>query len=293
MIQDLMKRLEAVVHFLPPIPVVMTELLAALDDENADMNSLAKIISRDPSMSMNVLKVANSAFYRLPYKVLAIDQAVRMLGIKEITMICIACGAYSALKPPKGAKTFDSDEFWKHSVATGVICKRLCSKVNIGGNGTIYLSGLLHDVGKIILDRFVHDIYTIIIQATTDECIPMIEAEKRLLGESHATVGGWIMERWKLPSAFIDVAKFHHSVMDAPEESRTAVAISSLSDQLARIQHHGFGGDMGGIILSETDAFKVLEKLNPAFADLDIVKMVWDLEDANEEISEMESILKN
>jgi putative nucleotidyltransferase with HDIG domain len=293
MIQDLIKRLETVIHFLPPIPVVMTELLQALDNENTDMNSLARIISKDPSMSMNLLKVANSAFYRLPYKVLAIDQAVRMLGIKEITMICIACGAYSALKPPRNVKTFDSDEFWKHSVATGIISKRLCSKANIRGDGTLYLSGLLHDVGKVILDRFVHDIYTIVIQATVDECIPMIEAEKKILGESHATVGGWIMERWKLPRMFIDVAKYHHSVMDSPDESRTAVAISSLADQLARIQDHGFGGDRGGIVLNETDAFKVLEKASPSFADIDIVKLVWDLEDANDEISEMESILKN
>ncbi len=293
MIEDLIKRLENVVHFLPPVPVVMTELLGALDDENADMNSLARIISKDPAMAMNVLKVANSAFYRLPYKVLAVDQAVRMLGIKEITMICIACGAYSALKPPRGVKTFDTDEFWRHSVATGVIAKRLCERANIRGNGTVYLSGLLHDVGKVILDRFVHDIYTIVIQATRDECIPMIDAEMRLLGESHAAVGGWIMERWKLPALFIDVAKYHHSVTESPDKSRTIVAVSALADQLARIELHGFGGDRGGVILNETDAFRILEKINPAFADLDVVKMVWDLEEAEEEISEMESILKN
>jgi len=293
MIKDLKQKIEGAINLLPPIPAVMMELLKAIDDENSDINSLSKIITKDPSMSMNVLKVANSAFYRLPYKVSAIDNAVRMLGMKEISMICIACGAYRALKPPRNVQTFDENKFWKHSVATAVIAKRLCNKVNIKDQGVVYLSGLLHDVGKIILDRFVHEIYEIVIQATRDECISMIEAEKKFIGESHDAIGGWIMEKWKLPEMFIDVARHHHSVQDAPEGNKTAVAVCSLADQLARIECFGFGGDMSGVILSETEAFKILEKVNPAIVDMDFVKFVWDLENVDEEIGEMESILKN
>ena len=293
MIENLKKRLESIIDFLPPIPVVMVELIQAMDNDNTGMNDLARIISKDPSMSMNVLKVANSVFYRLPYRVTAIDHAVKMLGMKEITMICIACGAYRVLKPSRNVQTFNLDEFWKHSVATGVIAKRLSVKVNMKDIGTIYLSGLLHDVGKVILDRFIHDIYKIVIQTTHDECISMVEAEKKVIGESHDTIGGWIMERWKLPSVFIDVAKYHHSIMDSPEENLTAVALSSMADQLARLQCYGFGGDMNGVVLNDTEAFKVLEEANPKIAEMDIVKFEWDLEDANEEIIEMESILKN
>jgi putative nucleotidyltransferase with HDIG domain len=293
MIKDLKKKLEGAVNLLPPIPVVMAELLRALDDENTDINSLARIISKDPSMSINVLKVANSAFYRFPYKVSAIDHAVKMLGIKEITMICIACGAYGALKPPRGVQTFDTNKFWKHSVATAVIAKRLSNKASMKDLGAVYLSGLLHDVGKVILDRFVHEIYEIVIKATGDECISMIEAEKKFLGETHDIVGGWIMEQWRLPEIFIDVARHHHSVQDAPEKNRKAVAVCSIADQLARIQGFRFGGDMSGVILSETEAFKVLEKANPKIIEIDMVKFNWDLENADDEIVEMESILKN
>ena len=293
MIQDLKEKLKGAVNLLPPIPMAMMELLKALDDENIDINAIAKIILKDPLMSMNVLKVANSAFYRLPYKISAIDHAVRMLGIKEITMICIACGAYKALKPPRNVQTFDMNIFWKHSVATAVIAKRLCNKVNMKDHGAVYLSGLLHDVGKIILDRFVHEIYEIVIKATSDECISMIEAEKRFIGESHDTIGGWIMEQWRLPEMFIDVAKYHHSVLDSPQNNRTAVAVSSLANQLARIDNFGFGGDMSGVVLSETEAFKVLENINPEIAEIDFVKFAWDLENVDDEIVEMEGILKN
>ncbi|MEN6615430.1 MAG: HDOD domain-containing protein, partial [Syntrophorhabdus sp.] len=172
MITDFAKKLESVIHFIPPIPVIIVELLQALDDENSNMNNIARIIAKDPSMSMNVLKVANSAFYRLTNKVATVDHAVKMLGVKEIGMICVSCGAYQALKPPANIGTFDLKEFWKHSVATGIIARHICKEISIGEKNTLYFGGLLHDIGKIVLDRFAHDVYRIVIDVTHEECIP-------------------------------------------------------------------------------------------------------------------------
>ena len=291
MIEDFTKRLEKVIEFLPPIPVVMSELLAALDDEDVEMNVLARIISKDPSMSMNVLKIANSAFYRLPYKVATVEHAVKMLGMKEITMICLACGTYRALMPSRNVQSFSFDDFWKHSVATGVIARKICRELNVGDKNIIYFLGLLHDVGKVILDRFAHDVYALVIQTTFDECISMIEAERRLIGESHDVIGGFVMEKWKLPEIFPDVAKYHHTVMGSPEHNRINVAIASLADQLARVRYFGFGGDMSGVVFSETEAFKVLEEVVPDIINMDIFRFVYELETVDEEIVEMEKIL--
>ena len=291
MIEDFAERLEKVIEFLPPIPVVMSELLAALDDEDVEMNVLARIISKDPSMSMNVLKIANSAFYRLPYKVGTVEHAVKMLGMKEITMICLACGTYRALMPSRNVQTFSFNDFWKHSVATGVIARKICRELKVGDKNIIYFLGLLHDVGKVILDRFAHDVYALVIQTTFDECISMIEAEKRLIGESHDVIGGFVMEKWKLPEIFADVAKYHHTVMGSPEHNRINVAIASLADQLARVRYFGFGGDMSGVVFSETEAFKVLEEVVPDIVNMDIFRFVYELETVDEEIVEMEKIL--
>ncbi|HEX2967196.1 MAG TPA: HDOD domain-containing protein [Syntrophorhabdaceae bacterium] len=291
MINDFALRLERIIDFLPPIPVIMTELMQTLADENADMNDLAKIISKDPSMSVNVLKIANSAFYRLPYKVATVDHAVRMLGLKEISMICISCGAYHALMPARGAQTFNLEDFWKHSVATGAMTRKICSEFHTGDRSIGYFLGLLHDIGKIILDRFAHDIYTIVIQTTFEECISMIEAEKRLIGESHDVIGAFVMNKWKFPEVFADAAKYHHSVAESPEHNRTMIAAVALADQLARVRCFGFGGDMGGVVLSETEPFRILQTAVPAIAELDIFKFVNDLETMNDEITEMEKLL--
>ena len=291
MINDFAKRLERIIDFLPPVPIVMAELMQAMGDENVDMNDLSKIIAKDPSMSVNVLKIANSAFYRLPYKVATVDHAVKMLGMKEISMICISCGAYRALMPSRNMETFNLEDFWKHSVATGAMARKICREFRVGDQNIAYFLGLLHDVGKIILDRFAHDIYAIVIQTTFDECISMIEAEKRLIGESHDVIGSFIMNKWKLPEVFSDVARYHHSVSEAPEHNRTMVSVTALADQLARVRCFGFGGDMGGIVLSETESFKMLQIAAPAIAEMDVFKFVNDLDMMNDEITEMEMLL--
>lgn len=290
-ITDFAKKLEAVINFLPPIPVVIVELLKALDDENMNMNNIARVISKDPSMSMNVLKVANSAFYRLANKVATVDHAVQMLGVKEIGMICVSCGAYQALKPPAKAGTFDLEEFWKHSVATGVIARKICRELSVGDRNTIYFGGLLHDVGKVVFDRFAHDVYKIVIQVTHEECVPMIEAEKRIIGESHDTIGGLIMEKWKFPFTLRDVTRYHHTISLCPDETRPTVAVCALADQLARVRYYGFGGDKSGVVLTETEAFQALSEIAPAISSVDVFKLVCDLESVNDEIVEMEAIL--
>jgi HD-like signal output (HDOD) protein len=293
MIENFRQKVEETINFLPPMPVVMTELIDVLHSDTADFRTIGNIISKDPSMTMNVLKIANSAFYGLPYNVTTVEQAMRMLGINEIASLCISCATNRSLKAPPGVKTVDFEAFWKHSVATGVFGKILSRTLNIRRGENLYLAGLVHDVGVVILDRFKHEVYNEIVDLTFKENIPILEAEQRVMGASHDTVGGWLMEKWKLPEVFLDVTRYHHNVNDAPEKNKVVVALISLADQLARLKEHGFGGDMNGVVISDTDAFIILEKKNPDIADLDVVKFIWDLDSANAEIEEMEKMIIN
>ncbi len=89
----LRQRIEAIRTNLPPIPGVFAELAQLLHDENVDLRTLGRVIGKDPAMSINVLRIANSAFYGLPNKVRTIEHAVTMLGLREITSVCMACEA--------------------------------------------------------------------------------------------------------------------------------------------------------------------------------------------------------
>lgn len=290
MIKDVQSKLENFIDLLPPITAVMTELLQALGDKDIELRALAHIISKDPFMSMNVLKVSNSAFYRLPNKVATVDHAVKLLGIKEITGICIACGAYQSLKQPENMETFSLDDFWRHSVATGVVSRRLCQELEILDHNVLYFLGLLHDVGKVVLDRFAHDIYRIVVQTTREEHITIQEAEKHLIGESHDVVGGWLMEKWRLPLTFVDVAKYHHSLKESPEDNKAAIAIISLADRLSWLHYLGLDPGYDVSLLTDNEAYSFLEETTSTMEEIDLLKFIHDLDTAREEIDEMTRI---
>lgn len=291
MVDDLQNKIEEVIDFLPPIPAVMTELLSALSNKDIELRALANIISKDPQMSMNILKVSNSAFYRLPNKVETVDHAVKLLGIKEITGICIACGAYQSLKPTQNVETFDFDDFWRHSVSTGVVSRRLSQKLEILDHNVLYFLGLLHDIGKVILDRFAHDIYKVVIRTTGEENITIREIEKRLIGESHDVVGGWLMEKWRLPWTFVDVAKYHHNVKEPPNDNKAATAIISFADRLAWLHYFGLESDFDSALLTDHEAYLLLEEITANIDEIDLGKFMQELDSANEEIDEMTRIL--
>jgi HD-like signal output (HDOD) protein len=290
MIEDFESKIKHTIEYLPPIPVVMTELIQALNDD-IDLNDLGRIISKDPSMSMNVLKVANSAFYGLRNKVATIEHAVRMLGTREITSLCIACSACSILRPSSRQPTLDLTLFWRHSVATGVFSKLLASELNIGLLNNIYLAGLIHDVGKVVLDRFAHDVYSDVLRLTHNENVSVLDAEKQVMGASHDMVGAWLMEKWQLPIIFNQVALYHHHAQNAPEECLIAVSIVSFANHLAKLKSFSFEGEMAGITLRETDAFKILERINPGIRGIDFVDFIESLNQAHEEIVELERVI--
>jgi putative nucleotidyltransferase with HDIG domain len=292
-IPDFAKKVESIINLLPPIPTVMVELVRALDDRDVEMKGLARIIAKDPLMSMNLLKVANSAYYRRSFEVGTVDHAVRILGTREITMIAIACGAYQTLMPRTGVQTFDLDEFWKHSVATGVFSRRLWRMLNRSDQTVIYCVGLLHDVGKVILDRYAHDIYRIAVQATHDDNMSIIEAEKQFIGESHDVVGAWVMERWQLPPLFVHVARHHHDLGASPDEYRPAIAICSLGDRLATRKFPGSDPEThcdSGLL--EMECIRSIGTDLSGLPEEEVLNFIDRWEAIDDEIAEMESLLR-
>jgi len=290
-IENFRQKVEETISFLPPLPTVVAELMSVLSSDDYDLNTLSRIISKDPSMAMNILKIANSAFYGLPHQVTTVEHAVRMLGSREITYLCVSCGASRSLKPPKGVETVDLKRFWRHSVATGTIAKILAQKFDLGKWDNLYVAGLIHDVGAVVLDRFKHDVYKEVLDLTRQENISALEAEERIMGASHDMVGGWLMEKWKLSNVFVEVASCHHHIDRTSDENRDLVAVVALANTLARLTMHGFDGNMSGEIVQDSDAFLFLAEKSADLKDLDMVKLVWDLTDATKEIEEMEDVI--
>ncbi len=284
-------QIASIKDFLPPTSTAMTEMLALLGNDDVDLRKFALIIEKDPSMVVNVLRVANSAFYGLPNRVKTIDHALTMVGLKEVTSLCIAWMANRALQAKPGQKTVNLQLLWRHCVATGVFARLFASEFRLFVNGNFYLAGLMHDVGKIVLDRFFHDAYLEVMRIASTENILMTDAEIKVIGESHDTVGKWLLEAWGLPSIYVEVAGCHHSALTASGENRMMVALIALADEMARLRGFGFGRYGGGDVLEETEAFGIIVQQAPHVTNGDLAEFIKDLDRIDSDIAEIEKVM--
>jgi HD-like signal output (HDOD) protein len=275
-------KIDVIKKALPALPHHVADLLRLMDRENLNINELSGIIEKDPSLSLNVLRSVNSVYYGVPQKVTSIGHAVELLGMAKIKAICrsgIIGGAINRL-----AWLIDTLSFWKHSVATALIAGIFSKTFRLKIDEDAYLSGLVHDVGIIVLDRSYHNIYSKVIKLTHDSNIQLCEAEMLTIGVSHATVGGWLMEKWGFSSGLTEAVSKHHSVIDSTDENKTLVALTALSNDIARVKGFGLSGDNSGVMLSETESFRILKGLLPSLDEDLLLRFVLDLDKADSDI---------
>jgi HD-like signal output (HDOD) protein len=291
-VHNLLKsRVEGIKAYLPAMSDAMAEIVGLLSQDDADIRTCAVLIEKDPAMVVNILRVANSAFYGLPNRVLTVGHALTMLGREEVMSLCIAWIASKALQAPPGQTTVNLSRLWRHSVATGMFARILAKELNLKAAASFYLGGLMHDVGKIILDRFFHAQYETILKLTSQHNISLRDAELQVMGESHDTVGRWLLDAWGLPEVYREVSGCHHSVLSASSENRAMVSLVALADEMARLTGFGFGSYEGTAALHETEAFSVMAAEAPGVIQADLGGFIADLDEIARDIEEIQAVM--
>ncbi len=284
-------RVKGIKAYLPAMSDAMARMMGLLSQDDSDLRTCAAVIEKDPAMAVNILRVANSAFYGLPNRVLTVGHALTMLGKDEVLSLCIAWMASKALQAPPGQKMVNLTILWRHSVATGVFARILARELRLTSTASFYLAGLMHDVGKMILDRFFHNQFERIRQMTSGENISPREAELEVFGESHDTVGRWLLDTWALPGVYGEVAGCHHEVLSGSDENRTIVCLVSLADQMAGNMGFGFGGYEARAALEETEAFSVVAAQAPGVIPADLSGCLTDLDQITRDIEEIHAVM--
>jgi putative nucleotidyltransferase with HDIG domain len=287
---SLKKRVMSIKTYLPDAPDAMTELIALLSEDEFDFKKCTRLIEMDPALVVNILRVANSVFYGLTMKVSTVGSALLMLGRDETVSLCIVWMASKLLKAPGSRTTIDLHRLWRHSLATGVFARILARQLGFAGRTSFYLAGLMHDVGKIALGCFFHTQYEKVLALTSEHAMRLREAELQVIGESHDTVGTWLLDAWGLPEVYREVTRCHHSVLSAREEDRAIVSVVSLADQMARLRGFGFGFEEA-VALEETEAFSVLSALVPRMAKLDPAGLITDLDEIARDIDDIKALM--
>jgi putative nucleotidyltransferase with HDIG domain len=224
---------------LPPAPRVVPELMRLLNQPDVDSSKVVKIISYDPSLTANVLRICNSAFYAASTPVSDLQEAVTRLGFQEVYKLVTAATGAKLLSPAHPGYGLEPGELWKHSVAAAVAAQLIARKLGDDAN-LVFTAALLHDIGKIVLSNSMEGSYAKIIKETENSGQSLLDAEKKILGVNHAEVGGRLLNRWKFPPNIITAVACHHAPKSAGSHQRLAAHVY-LGNMIAYFMGHGYG----------------------------------------------------
>ncbi len=218
---------------LPTLPSILLKLLAACDNDNTPMSEIAALISKDPVLSFKVLQLVNSAYYGFRYSFTGIEQAVVFLGANVIKNLAITMSIHQVFerKRFKNIDQFDINAFWYYSLMRATLAKRIAQKSGFSNLDEAYLSGLLLDIGRLILiSTFPTEHQTIL--AESGDIKNTLQIEKQLLGVTHCEAGSWLMQKWKMGSTMADAIQYHHEPLQKIHEAFPLVKIVYIANIL-------------------------------------------------------------
>jgi HD-like signal output (HDOD) protein/signal transduction histidine kinase len=218
---------------LPTLPHILLKLMEACNKEDTDLKELSLIIDKDPSLTGKILKLVNSAFYGLPYEVESIERAAALVGIKAIKNIAICASICEAFDHNGNHGAFNLKLFWWHSLKCAVLSRLIAKRVEYSLSDEAFLSGLLHDIGKLVLLVNFPQKYPDLLRTHDQRHDLVLEGERRLCG-SHCEVGGWILHRWRLPSFMVDSVLYHHEGKSRISEALSLVQIVYVANVLSQ-----------------------------------------------------------
>ena len=226
---------------LPTLPEVLVKLNSVIADPETSADDVAQVISTDPAVSTNILRIVNSAYYGLQVRVSSVTLAVSIMGFAMTKKIALKAAILSVFAK-KGRKKnsvetphFDPAQFWRHSIFTGIAARIL------GGAGSsfddthgedLYICGLLHDIGKIILLENHGAEYAAVLQQVAAIGNPESDVETEMLGFNHADVGSVLAIKWFLPEDLTIAIRYHHAPSRDPFH-RSLSSLIHLADRVA------------------------------------------------------------
>ncbi len=207
---------------LPEIPSVVFELNEVIANPLSSADHIARVVNRSPSLTALLLKIVNSSFYGFPSKIDKVSHAVTLIGTREISGLALGISILSIFKNiPK--EMIDMYSYLKHSLACGILSRILAAQKNFGQTEQLFVSGLLHDLGRLILYLYFTEESRNILSRARNGNKLLYEEEHAYLGCDHAQVGKQLMEQWKLPLILENNVLYHHKPSEAQQPIPAAI----------------------------------------------------------------------
>jgi len=232
-----LKKIHRYISKMPSLSTTVTKVMETCNNPEVSPNDLNRVISLDPVLTGQVIKLVNSAYYSLVNKVTSLTRAIIMLGINTIKNLALSLSIMGNIKGKDAFRAFTIDEFWSHSICVGVSAKLIAAAAGVPVNEReeFFVAGLLHDLGKIPLNSCYPDDYMAVVNFVKRDHVPLHSAEQKMFGINHCRVGGIIAEKWTLNKNLADALNYHHSPNAKAAENKEFLTIITLADMIAHM----------------------------------------------------------
>jgi putative nucleotidyltransferase with HDIG domain len=196
---------------LPAMPQVASKVLEMSADPHTSALQLQQIISDDQAMTARILKIANSAMYSCSRKVKTLTEAIVMLGFDSIRSLVVTSAARNLYNTRNASTGLKERLLWEHSIGVAFACRLLVQERFPALSEEAFLAGLMHDIGKLVLNLRVPEQFDQIVQLVYNDNLPFNSTEKEILGYDHAEVGAKLINKWNLSPMLEDTILHHHN----------------------------------------------------------------------------------
>jgi diguanylate cyclase (GGDEF)-like protein len=212
---------------LPSLPTVAIKVLELTEQSDVSTAKIAQVVQNDPAMSAKILKLANSSMFGMAKKVVSLQQAMVLLGLRTVKIMVLSFSLVDTLSSKKKS-AFDFSRYWRRSISMAVSAKLLADTAENSRRDEAFVGGLLADIGMVAAFRCAPDVYLPVVEKCAESKVPIQEVEKSLLGESHAPVSAALLRHWHLPELLCDAIAAHHGEGFEELQGRTRLAAGLL-----------------------------------------------------------------
>lgn len=229
---------------LPTMPEVATKILNMVNDPEVSFKAVAEEISKDQSMTTNILKLCNSAYFSKGKEITSIDRAIVTLGIKEVTSIVMVIAAKPILDKFVIGYDLGKGELWKQGLIVANIAKKIALMKNRKDIAdVVFTGGIIHNVGKTVIAIYVQNTYNDILNEVKTKNMTFNEAEKSIMGYSHQEISEKILEKWNFPPVLKAIVRYYAEPENAPEQYRSEVSVVHIANTISIMAGIGIGSD--------------------------------------------------
>ncbi len=265
---------------IPTLPDISTEILALIDDDNASIDTITQFVERDQALALQILKYANSPFFGTIREVSSVKHAIVIVGLGEVKSLLLAFTIQQFFST-SGKDAKNRKKFWKHSLICSHVANYLARAFQYKADSTIFISALIHDIGKIVVDQYLHEEFAVVVDHVESKHTTFNEAEKEILGLTHYQIGAKLLQQWNFPQQVISQVYYHHAPWQ-DKNYRQGSTIIYLANILTKMAGYPCLDEEKELTLEQFTKSKAMRLIRESGFDLQEAKMAQFLKNIRE-----------